>query len=127
MKLVTGGSFQGKYQYARRTFGIEDGWVDGDTCSWNEIFACRGILHFQDYVQRRLRAGKEVSRLAEELLEKNPDVCIVTNEMGCGVVPADAFDRKYRETLGRICEKLAAGSEEVHRVICGIGTVIKHA
>ena len=27
----------------------------------------------------------------------------------------------------RLCEKLAAQSGEVHRVICGIGTVIKHA
>ena len=88
---------------------------------------CRGILHFHDYVQRRLRAGKSVDGLAEELLEKNPDICIVTNELGYGVVPADAFDRKYREATGRICEKLAAGSDEVHRVICGIGTVIKRA
>ena len=64
---------------------------------------------------------------AEELLEKNPDICVVTNELGYGVVPADAFDRKYREATGRICEKLAAGSDEVHRVICGIGTVIKRA
>ena len=127
MKLVIGGAFQGKYQYARKTFGIQEGWIDGDTCSWNEIFECRGILHFHDYVQRRLRAGKSVDGLAEELLEKNPDICVVTNELGYGVVPADAFDRKYREATGRICEKLAAGSDEVHRVICRIGTVIKRA
>ena len=127
MKLVIGGAFQGKYQYARQTFGSQEGWIDGDTCSWNEIFECRGILHFHDYVQRRLRAGKSVDGLAEELLEKNPDICIVTNELGYGVVPADAFDRKYREATGRICEKLAAGSDEVHRVICGLGTVIKRA
>ena len=127
MKLVIGGAFQGKYQYARINFGIQEGCIDGDTWSWNEIFECRGILLFHDYVQRRLRAGKSVDGLAEELLEKNPDICVVTNELGYGVVPADAFDRKYREATGRICEKLAAGSDEVHRVICGIGTVIKRA
>ena len=38
----------------------------------------------------------------------------------------DAFDRAYREAVGRICTKLAAYSDEVTRVVCGIGTVIKH-
>ena len=127
MKLVIGGAFQGKYYYARKAFNIQDGWVDGNTCSWDEIFECRGLLHFHDYVRRRMQAGKEVDGLAGELLEKNPDICILTNEVGYGVVPMEAFDRKYRETMGRLCEKLAAQSGEVHRVICGIGTVIKHA
>ena len=87
MKLVIGGAFQGKYYYARKTFNIQDGWVDGNTCSWDEIFECRGLLHFHDYVRRRMQAGKEVDGLAGELLEKNPDICILTNEVGYGVVP----------------------------------------
>ena len=40
-------------------------------------------------------------------------------------MPVDAFDRKYREAVGRVCTKLAAYSHKVTRVICGIGTVIK--
>jgi adenosylcobinamide kinase/adenosylcobinamide-phosphate guanylyltransferase len=60
-----------------------------------------------------------------ELIEKNPDIVIVTNELGYGVVPMDAMDRKVRETDGRICEALAAFSNEVHRVSCGLGIVIK--
>ena len=127
MKLVIGGAFQGKYYYARKTFNIQDGWADGSTCGWDDIFQCRGILHFHDYVKRRLEAGKGVEGLEDELMEKNPDICILTNEMGYGVVPVEAFDREYRETMGRLCEKLASRSSEVHRVICGIGTVIKHA
>ncbi len=46
MKLVIGGAFQGKYYYARKTFNIQDGWVDGNTCSWDEIFECRGCCIF---------------------------------------------------------------------------------
>ena len=50
---------------------------------------------------------------------------IVCREVGCGIVPMDAFEREYRETVGRVCTELAAMSEEVHRVLCGVGTVIK--
>ena len=105
MKLVIGGAFQGKYQYARKTFGIQDGWIDGDTCSWNEIFECRGILHFHDYVQRRLRAGKSVDGLAEELLEKNPDIDILkggslqTNIFTFNMKKAPFDDPKVRQAV----------------------------
>ena len=74
-----------------------------------------------------MKDGKEVSELAENLIRCNPDVILVSDEVGYGVVPIDAFDRAYRENVGRICTKLAAYSDKVTRVICGIGTVIKHA
>ena len=63
--------------------------------------------------------------LAEELAKKNPEVILISNELGYGVVPVDPFDRQYREAVGRTCEKLAAFAEEVHRVVCGLGLVIK--
>ena len=58
-------------------------------------------------------------------MDRNPQVVLVVNELGCGVVPMDAFDRKYRERAGRLCCALAREAEEVHRVLCGIGTRIK--
>ena len=63
--------------------------------------------------------------LAEDLIRVNPDLILVSDEVGYGVVPIDAFDRAYREVVGRICTKLAAYSHRVTRVACGIGTVIK--
>ena len=125
MKLVIGGSFQGKWNYAKKTFGMETGWLDGDGCRREELFLARGVFHFHDFIKGELRAGRSVDGLAEELIEKNPEIIIVSNELGYGVVPVDPFDRKYREAVGRTCEKLAAFSEEVHRVVCGIGQVIK--
>ena len=50
---------------------------------------------------------------------------LVSQEVGYGVVPMDAFDRKYREAVGRVCTDLASKSKKVIRVVCGIGTVIK--
>ena len=49
----------------------------------------------------------------------------MTDEIGYGIVPMDLFQREYREKTGRICTELAERSEEVYRIICGIGMRIK--
>ena len=70
-----------------------------------------------------MKAGQEFS--VERLKQENPKVILVTNELGCGVVPVDQFDRVYREKTGRICCQIAREAVQVHRVVCGIGTVMK--
>lgn len=126
MILVTGGCFQGKTEYACETFGIgRDEAVDGSGCSLEQIYSAKLLYHFHEYIRRLMEAEQEFS--LEELKEKNPDMILVTNELGYGVVPIDRFDRAYREMTGRICCQVAKEAKEVHRVVCGIGTVIKHA
>ena len=92
-----------------------------------ELMNAEGVLDFQEYIKKELKADKDVARLAEELWEKNPDIILVSQEVGYGVVPMDAFDRKYREAVGRVCTDLASKSKKVIRVVCGIGMVIKNA
>ncbi|MDO4616943.1 MAG: bifunctional adenosylcobinamide kinase/adenosylcobinamide-phosphate guanylyltransferase [Lachnospiraceae bacterium] len=125
MKMIIGGAFQGKHAFAERTCGIHEGWADGLSCTLEDIYTCRGIRHFHEYVKMLIREDRDPAAFVQELAEKNPDIVLVVNEIGYGVVPMDKFDRKYRETVGRICEQLAARSEEVYRVVCGIGTRIK--
>ena len=36
-------------------------------------------------------------QLADLIYRENPDMVMVTDEIGYGIVPADAFDREYRE------------------------------
>ena len=96
---------------------------DGD--AEEELMNAQGVTGFQQYIRSELENGKDVSDLAEKIICKNPDIVLVSQEVGYGVVPVDAFDRKYREAVGRVCTKLAAYSHKVTRVICGIGTVIK--
>lgn len=128
MILVIGGAFQGKSQYAEKMFSIDPKeWVDGDNCSWADIYHGKAIRHFHEFIRLRLAEQEDLSTLAEEIIRKNPDAVIVSNELGYGIVPTDPFERKYRETVGRVCQKLAAHAEEVHRVVCGVGAVIKRA
>ncbi len=59
------------------------------------------------------------------LIEKNPDLVIVSDEVGYGVVPIDRLEREYREQAGRCMELLAASAGQVYRVVCGIGMKLK--
>lgn len=123
MKMIIGGAYQGQIQWAQEQYkNIE--WIDGADCSFQEIFTCQGILNFHLYVKRMLQSEPERD-LAKELVEGNPNLIIVSNEVGYGLVPVEAFERTYREATGRICTVLAAASDEVVRVVMGIGTRIK--
>lgn len=125
MKMIIGGAFQGKAAFAEKKYP-DIVWVDGADADWNLIGTARGILNFHEFIRNEMQKKKDVSGLAEQLISCNPDVVLVSDEVGYGVVPIDAFDRAYREAVGRICTKLAAYSSDVTRVVCGIGTVIKH-
>ena len=125
MKMIIGGAFQGKTLLAKKIYPDID-WINGADADWEKIASAQGILCFHEFIRNEMQKKKDVSGLAEQLISCNPDVVLVSDEVGYGVVPIDAFDRAYREAVGRICTKLAAYSSDVTRVVCGIGTVIKH-
>lgn len=125
MEMVIGGAFQGKAAFAEKMYpGIS--WVKGNEISREELFSARGVVGFHEFIKKEMEQGSSVEDLAEELIRKNPEVILVSDEVGYGVVPVDAFQRAYREAVGRTCTKLASFSRKVTRVVCGIGTVIKH-
>lgn len=126
MEMIIGGAFQGKSAYAKEKFP-DICWKNGGELEKEELMNAQGVLDFQEFIKKELKAGKNLDQLTGELEEKNPDIILVSQEVGYGVVPIDAFDRKYREAVGRICTCLASKSSKVTRVVCGIGMVIKNA
>lgn len=124
MELIIGGAFQGKGDYAKKEHP-QITWRQGGELDEAGVLQAEGILNFQDFIRKELEAGHDAADLAEKIIKENPKVVLVSQEVGYGVVPVDAFDRAYREAVGRVCTKLAAGSGKVTRVVCGIGTVIK--
>lgn len=126
MEMIIGGAFQGKSAYAKEHFP-DVVWISGGAAEEEELLHADGILGFHEYIRKEMKEGREVSTLAAKLIQENPEVILVSDEVGYGVVPIDAFDRAYREAVGRVCTELAAHSSRVVRVVCGIGTVIKDA
>lgn len=126
MELIVGGAFQGKLEYAKELFPDRD-WADGEDCSLEDLKRAGGVWRFQSLIRRLLQQGALPDDLAERVFQENPELIVISDEVGSGVVPADAFEREFREKTGRICTELARRSRRVHRVVCGIGKVIKDA
>lgn len=124
IKIITGGAFQGKLAYAKSLYpGIT--WTDGKSCGLDEIRECSAVYDFHTFVKRWLEEERSREDLTDVILEENQDIIIVCDEIGCGLVPVDAFERKYREDTGRIMTALAEHAERVDRVVCGIGVRLR--
>lgn len=124
MILVIGGAGQGKRDYAQEKFSVSR-WLEGDRCREEEVLSAQGICHFELLVKRMMEKQEDPMIFAEKLVKSNKDIIILSDEIGCGLVPVDDFMRRYREEQGRVCTYLATNAKEVHRVFCGIGRVIK--
>lgn len=126
MIFVTGGCFQGKQQWVLQNCQVQPFRVaDGAVCSMEAIKSAGVLDHFHLLVRRWMQAGKIPADETEKILLDNPDIVIITDEIGSGIVPLDVKERKWREVHGRICCQLAGRADAVFRVIAGIGQKIK--
>lgn len=80
---------------------------------------------YQFRIDHLANMEQQAAKFVKRLSAQNPDIIIVSNELGCGVVPMDKKDRLWREAVGRICTCIAAEADEVVRVVCGVGVRIK--
>ncbi|MGC6176008.1 bifunctional adenosylcobinamide kinase/adenosylcobinamide-phosphate guanylyltransferase [Lacrimispora sp. 38-1] len=129
MKLIIGGAWQGKLSYALQLADMETDDIkqvaEGDSDPYQVAIESRIIHNFHEYVKRLLREEQDPEEFIRNILENNPEVIITINELGCGIVPEDPFDRRFRESAGRAAVKLAKHSGEVYRLVCGIPARIK--
>ncbi len=52
-------------------------------------------------------------------------VCLVTNEVGAGIVPANPLARRFRDLAGRINQDCAARAHEAYLVVSGLPVRLK--
>lgn len=127
MKLVIGGTAQGKLEYILLKYDVQknmvwDGVLPNDRKLNKNIVI---INHFHQWVKSRMVSGGCPEDEIMSFLDYNEDCIIICDEIGNGIVPIDPFEREYRERTGRILVQLAMRAEEVERIICGIGQKIK--
>jgi len=126
MILIVGGAEQAKLEYALALTKADRAQsVDGGTCEAGEIYTAKILDGLHRFIRRCLDEGRDVSGLAQEIMERNPSLTIICDELGCGIVPMDPQDRLWRETTGRLCVELAQRAERVDRVVCGLGQRLK--
>ena len=127
MDLVIGGAYQGKKIFAQEQFGLTDAeFADASVLHVEEAFSGRFALYdYQLRVRKQLQEGLQPEEELKKLITGYPDVCIIANETGSGLIPTERSERDYREAVGRTLCAAAKEAAEVWRVICGIGQRIK--
>ncbi len=127
MKLVIGGTAQGKLEYVLLKHDVQKNMVwDGVLPNDRELNGNIVIInHLHQWIKNRMVSGGCPEDEIMSFLDCNEDCIIICDEIGNGIVPIDPFEREYRERTGRILVQLAMRAEEVERIICGIGQKIK--
>ena len=62
---------------------------------------------------------ERASSVAQRARSRSGPVVVASNEVGSGIVPADALSRRYRDTLGRVNATFAAQADEAYLVVAG--------
>ena len=127
MKLIIGGYAQGKLNYVlqKNDIKISKIWY-GDIPKYKEEQKDIVVInHLHHWIKSRIAKGGCPEEEIFAFVENYPDCVIISDEVGNGIIPIEAFEREYRERTGRMLVELAKKAEEVERVICGIGQKIK--
>ena len=130
MKLVIGGTAQGKLEYVLLKYELQknkvwDGCLPNNTDDIERKEKPVIINHFHLWVKSRMISGGCPEDEIMSFLDCNEDCIIICDEIGNGIIPIESFEREYRERVGRILVQLAKRAEEVERIICGMGQKIK--
>lgn len=126
MVLIVGGAYQGKTDYAIKNYSLDSSdIVSGKTLDFDNTDRIKCISDYHEAVKRFVDNGTDPIEISEKLIEKNPDIIIIMNEIGNGIVPIDKSQRVWREQTGKTGCFLAERADEVIRVICGCGVKIK--
>ena len=94
----------------------------------NIMFDITEDAEYIDYVlQRQVEEAviKEIKGLINEIRKKGYNLIMVTNEVGDSIVPEHHVSRVFRDIQGRINQQIAALSDQVYLVCCGIPVKIK--
>ena len=126
MVMVTGGAFQGKRECLKQLYRLsEKDIISGADCDIEDVFTAAAVADYHELVRRLIADNIDVSEFTGRLCRENPGAAVIINEIGCGIIPIEKSERIYREEVGRAGCIIAAHSETVFRVFCGVLQKIK--
>lgn len=73
----------------------------------------------RDFAAFESQMDTESTEIATAMLACKAHVIVVTEEVGWDIVPVAASARLFRDVLGRMKQRLAAGAQDAYLVVCG--------
>ncbi|MBR1390356.1 MAG: bifunctional adenosylcobinamide kinase/adenosylcobinamide-phosphate guanylyltransferase [Lachnospiraceae bacterium] len=134
MELYVGGRAQGKLSYVQQAHpGEQMEVIEGsrmvnrmETEGCPEKNVCVVWNQFHRYVREHMgQPPAQREAFVDQVVRELPKLCIISDEVGNGIVPVEAEERSYRDEVGRLLCRLAQQAERMERVICGMGQRIK--
>nr|WP_317282395.1 bifunctional adenosylcobinamide kinase/adenosylcobinamide-phosphate guanylyltransferase [uncultured Sellimonas sp.] len=108
MILIIGGKFQGKTDFAQRRYPEYE-----------------RIVHFEENIRACVKKKQDVKEYTTRYIQEHPEAVIIMDEVGCGIVPVEKEERKWREAVGRAGCILAKSAAEVYRIMAGMAVRLK--
>ena len=130
MKMIFGGAYQGKLEYALKKYNISE----------DDVFYCSSEIPEIDFSKRIIYGLEKFSWACEtksdspekilmDIISSNEDTScdriFISEDISCGLVPMDKTERSWRENHGRMMIALANKCTSVERIFCGIPMKIK--
>ena len=124
MKLIIGGAYQGKLDYAKDHFDVREVFF----CSQERAeldFSKEAICGLEQFTLACVKSGLEAKDYLREHRQLLEDKVLICTDISQGIVPIDMQQRAMREMTGRALVYLAQEAETVIRVFCGLGCRLK--
>lgn len=125
MDLIIGGAYQGKLEYAAKTYNLKetDVFVCASDCPADFDKKC--LYGIEELVMYCLKRGISARELLEENRDKWENSVFICREIFSGVVPVDVLLRTWRDETGRVLTWLSKEAKTVTRLFCGIPQKLK--
>jgi adenosyl cobinamide kinase/adenosyl cobinamide phosphate guanylyltransferase len=124
MHFIFGGRGMGMLEYAKGLIAnpvVCDLAHDGAEI----MFRADIIVNIHLLVKEKVMKNEDSLDFIKENLPLLQENIIIGDEVGCGVVPVEPFEREWRDETGRVYQLLAANAEEVTRLWAGIPQKLK--
>ena len=124
MNLIIGGAYQGKREFAKTAFSLEESQIY--SCHGAEIdFSFPCIDRLEEFTLACVRTGIDPIAYFQAHEAQWQNATLICQDIFCGVVPIDATMRLWRHTTGLVCQYLAKNADSVSRIYCGLEQRLK--
>lgn len=125
MDFIIGGAYQGKLDFAKRKYSLQDEEIFNCSENGDIVFGKRCINGLQEYTLYCVRNGADALEVFKTHKDRWKNCILICEDIFCGVVPLGKDMRDWRDMTGKLCAYLSSEAESVTRIFCGLEQKLK--